>query len=230
MNAAESSTVLSAYLAELVRTYQQRGYQVYYGPGEAAAHIPFDLGGYRPDLLVEKGDEHLLIEVRSEQSPFSIDRFQDLTLMVRQHPGWRFLVATPNGQHPAQLLGVTDELLSWQAAQQQAATAQLLLSQGQPAAAVLVAWAGLEALLRRHAEQVALPIDRQSSRTLLNYLYSQGEISIPQYDQALELSALRNRLAHGYQPTQPVEPAARQLLALLNELLQEWSAEAQQAA
>ncbi|RZK87751.1 MAG: hypothetical protein EOO62_38715, partial [Hymenobacter sp.] len=93
MNAAESSTVLSAYLAELVRTYQQRGYQVYREPSEAAAHIPFDLGGYRPDLLVEKGDEHLLIEVRSEQSPFSIDRFQNLTLMVRQHPGWRLLVA-----------------------------------------------------------------------------------------------------------------------------------------
>jgi hypothetical protein len=229
MNAAESSTVLSAYLAELVRTYRQRGYQVYTEPDEAAAHIPFDLGDYRPDLLMEKGDEHLLITVRNEQSPLSIDRFQRITLQVRQHPGWRFLVATPSFQHPTQLLGVTDELLSWNAAQQQADTAQLLLAQGQPQAALLVAWAGLEALLRRHAEQVALPIERQSSITLLKYLYSQGEISISQYDQALELSALRNRLAHGYQPTQPVEPAARQLLALLHELLQEWASEAQQA-
>nr|GFA52608.1 hypothetical protein [Tanacetum cinerariifolium] len=208
MNAAQGSTVLSAYFAELVSTYQQRGYQVYTKPGEIAAHIPFDLGDYRPDLLMEKGEEHLLITIRNEQAPLSIDRFQRITLQVRQHPGWHFRIATPSFQHPTQLLGVADELLSWNAAQQQADTAQLLLTQGQPQAALLVAWAGLEALLRRHAEQVALPIDRQSSITLLKYLYSQGEISIPQYDQALELSALRNQLAHGYQPTQPVEPAA----------------------
>jgi hypothetical protein len=230
MNAAESSTVLSAYLAELVRTYQQRGYQVYREPDEVASHIPFDLGGYRPDLLVEKGDEHILIEVRSEQSPLSIDRFQELTLKVRQHTGWRFMVATSSRQHPAQLLGAIDELLSWKAAQEELANAELLLYHKLPAAAVLVAWSVLEALLRRHAEKVALPIDRQSSTTLLKYLYSQGEISMSQYDQALELYALRNQLAHGYKPTQPVEPAVRRLLALVYELLQEWESEAQQAA
>lgn len=230
MNPSESSTVLSAYFAELVRTYQRQGYQVYAEPGEAAARIPFDLNGYRPDLLAEKGEEHLLIEVRSDQVPLPIERFQDLTLRVRQHPGWRFVVATPSRQNPAQLLGVTDELLSWQAAQAHVATAQLLLTQGQSEAAFLVAWTGLEALLRRHAEQVALPIDRQSSLTLLKYLYSQGELSMSHYDQALEMLALRNRLAHGYQAVQPVEPAARQLLTLLTDLLQEWSTEAQQAA
>ena len=211
----------AAYLHEVARNYKEQGYNVIIEP--PANSIPFDLGGYRPDLLVEKADEHLLIEVRNPRIPLNIDRFQEVILTVRQHAGWRFLLVNTEVRD-------TDlaQLLSWQDVQLRASSAMALIENGAAEAAFLMLWAALEALLRRHAEQVGLSLERQSSQSLIKQLYSQGEISIPQYELAMDVLKLRNQLAHGYLVAS-IEPAARQLHGLLTELLTEWSAEAHQA-
>ena len=227
-NPNQSRQTEAASVLALARRYTQMGYQVQVEPSPAA--VPFDLNGYRPDLLVEKDGEHLIIEVKGAQTPIPIERFQKLILTVRQHSGWRFLLVTPDRPDPVQHLRRTTELLPWTSAHERAQRAQLLLADGDPEASFLVAWAALETLLRRHAEAASLPLDQLSDVSLLKQLYSLGEISIPHYDFALEALDLRNELVHGFQPSQPVEPAAHQLLAMLNDLLKEWAAEASAAA
>jgi len=217
----------SAFTHELALRYAQLGYRVQVEPQREA--IPFDLRGYHPDLLAEKDDEHLIIEVKSARRAVPIEQFQQIIHVVRQHPGWRFLLVTPDRPDPIQRLPRTTELLSWASVQERTNRARRLLADGDAEAAFLVSWAALETLLRRHAEAVALPLDQLGDLSLLKQLYSLGEISIPQYDFALEALDLRNELAHGFQPTQSVAPVAQQLIALLNDLLTEWSAEASQA-
>ena len=49
----------------------------------------------------------------------------------------------------------------------------------------------LIALLRRRAEDVKLPLERLATGVLIDYLYSKGELSIPQYDLVRELMPVR---------------------------------------
>jgi uncharacterized protein YutE (UPF0331/DUF86 family) len=56
---------------------------------------------------------------------------------------------------------------------------------------------------------------------LVNHLYSQGELSIEQFDEAKALQSIRNRLVHGYQTPDIAEPA-KQLQQLASDLIAAW--------
>ena len=83
-------------------------------------------------------------------------------------------------------------------------------------------WVTLEALLRRHAEQIALPVDRQPTSALLNYLYSQGELTFEQFQLALMAQQVRDQLVHGFEAAE-VPTVTQSLQALVSELLAEWA-------
>ena len=210
----------AAKVAELTRSYEAQGYAVKTEP--AASDIPFDLGGYRPDLLVEKEGQHLIVEVKKAGVPLSVDRLQILASTIRQHAGWRFLVVPDDEEFPGQPFSNAGELVSWQAVTERAKRAGHLLNLGETDAAFLMLWSTLEAMLRRHAEQIALPIERLPTATVLNYLYSQGELSYEQFQQALAAMKVRNRLVHGFEATEATQEA-RPLHTLVEALLQEWT-------
>lgn len=54
-------------------------------------------------------------------------------------------------------------------------------------------------------------------------MYSQGEVSIEEYDRAMLLLGVKNRFIHGFQVPQ-VNESVSELLALVNELLTLWTA------
>ncbi|GGF07474.1 hypothetical protein [Hymenobacter cavernae] len=206
-----------ARVQALASEYQRNGYQVHIEPSNTA--FPFDLAGYTPDLLAEKGDEHLLIEVKNSTTPVSISRFRDLIENVKQQPGWRFiLVNTLPENEPVRL---PQEPLSWQDITARITQAKRLHETGESAAAILLFWPALEALLRRHAENVGLPIEHLSVRALLDYLYSEAELSFEQFEAAKKLLPHRNQLAHGFQ-IQDAKESAAQLQGLIDELSNEW--------
>ena len=210
----------AAKVQELARSYEAQGFAVKTEP--AAGDIPFDLGGYRPDLLVEKEDLHMIVEFKKAGVPFSVDRLQMLAETIRQHAGWRLLVVPIDEEGFGQPLGNTSELVSWQAVAERAKRADHLLQLGETDAAFLMLWSALEAMLRRHAEQVDLPIERLPTTAVLNYLYSQGELSYEQFEQALAALQVRNRLVHGFEAAEATL-GARPLHTLVADLLQEWT-------
>ena len=204
---------------ELTRSYTEQGFAVKAEP--ETRDLPFDLGGYVPDLLVEKGDQHLLVEVKSAGIPLSADRLQALAATIRQHAGWRFLLVTADDVAAGLLPDSVGELVSGQALTERARRAEHLLSLGETDAAFLMLWSALEALLRQHATQVALPIERLPTAALLDYLYSQGELTFEQFEQAQAALQVRNRLVHGYEATE-TSRETRPLHTLVADLLQEW--------
>lgn len=209
----------SANLTELARSYEAQGFTVKVQP--APEDLPFDLGGYRADLLAEKDGQHLLIEVKRVGTPLSVDRLQSLAETVRQQPGWQLLLV-PATEGPGQSLRTPSPLASWPATTERARRASALLASGETEAAFLLLWVTLEALLRRHAEQIALPVDRQPTSALLNYLYSQGELTFEQFQLALKAQQVRNQLVHGFEATE-VPAVTQSLHELVAELLSEWA-------
>lgn len=217
MSSAETN--IAQKIHELTRSYEEQGFVVKPEPG--ARDLPFDLGGYVPDLLVEKDDQHLLVEVKPAGVPLSADRLQTLAATVRQHAGWRFLLVTADDVVAGLLPASVGELVSWQVVAERARRAEHLLNLGETDAAFLMLWSALEALLRHHAAQVSLPIERLPTAALLDYLYSQGELPFAQFEQAQAALQVRNRLAHGYEATE-TSRETRPLHTLVADLLQEW--------
>lgn len=201
--------------------YRQQGFEVFVEPGIEV--LPFDLGRYSPDLLVKKSEnEGYIIEIKGSAGQTSIEQYREVSEIISQHAGWRFLLITGedsllNGNNIK-----AEELLSWEQIFRRKEQADRLISFGENEGAFLSLWLILEAMMRKQAEELSIPIERFPTKSLINHLYSQGELSIEQFDKAKSLMNVRNRLVHGFQ-TAELSGTVRQLQKLVNELFSLWS-------
>ncbi|WP_126389711.1 hypothetical protein [Pseudanabaena sp. ABRG5-3] len=99
--------------------------------------------------------------------------------------------------------------------------AQRFLVIGEVEVAFWYLWGILEAAMRRQAMQVTITIERFPANSLINHLYSQGELSIEHFDQVRVIQTIRDRLIHGYQLPNLEEPT-KHLQVLINELIAMW--------
>lgn len=205
--------------AKIAEKYRLKGFEVVIEPSKSL--IPFDLGNYYPDLIARKSpDEGYIIELKNSTSRISVDRYREIAEIVAQHHGWRFLLITGDDISLEDAKG-NDELLTWEQMLHRKEQAQRFLAIGEVEVAFLYLWGILEAAMRQQAKQVAIPIERFPANSLINHLYSQGELSMEQFDKARGIQTVRNRIAHGYQSPDLTEPA-NQLLELVNELIAMW--------
>ena len=196
-----------------------QGFEVVIEPFKSL--IPFDLGNYCPDLIARKGlDEGYIIELKNSIAKISVDRYREIAEIVAQHHGWRFLLITgediSSGEPQDDI-----ELLTWEQMLQRQEQAQRFLAIGEVEVAFWYLWGILEAAMRRQARQVAIPIERFPANSLINHLYSQGELSMEQFDQVRVIQTVRDRLIHGYQLPNLGEPT-KQLQGLVNKLIAMW--------
>lgn len=206
-------------LQGIVEKYKLQGFEVVIDPSKSL--IPFDLGNYCPDLIARKGlDEGYIIEIKNSIAKISVDRYREIAEIVAQHHGWRFLLIT--GEDISSGDPQNDsELMTWDQMLQRQKQAQKFLVIGEVEVAFLYLWGVLESAMRRQAKQVAIPIERFPANSLINHLYSQGELSMEQFDQVRVIQTVRDRLAHGYQLPDLEEPI-KQLRVLVNELIAMW--------
>jgi len=206
-------------LQGIAEKYKSQGFEVVIEPSRSL--IPFDLGNYYPDLMARKGvNEGYIIEIKNSIAKISVDRYREIAEIVAQHHGWRFLLIT--GEDISSGDPKDDsELLTWEQMLQRQEKAQRFLAMGEVEVAFWYLWGILEAAMRRQARQVAIPIERFPANSLINHLYSQGELSMEEFDQVRVIQAIRDRLAHGYQLLNLEEPT-KQLQVLVNELIAMW--------
>ena len=206
-------------LQGIAEKYRLQGFEVVIEPSKTL--IPFNLGNYRPDLIARKGsDEGYIIEFKNSIAKISVDRYREIAEIVAQHHGWRFLLITGedvSSEDPKD----DSKLLTWEQMSQRQEQAQKFLAIGEVEVAFLCLWGVLEAAMRRQAKQVAIPIERFPANSLINHLYSQGELSMEQFDQVRVIQGVRNRLVHGYQLHNLDEPT-KHLQGLVNELIAMW--------
>jgi len=208
--------LLSSRVAE---RYRKDGYEVLVEP--QSKDLPFDLGTYRPDLLVKKSnDGGYIIEIKNSVARVSVERYREVAEMVSDYSGWHFLLVTGDDSFPSEE-GDKEQLLSWEEIIQRNKHSEYLVSLDEMEMAFLSLWTITEALMRKRAEQTRIPIERFPPMALIKHLYSQGELSIEQFDSVLSLLPIRNRVAHGYQ-TPELNRSVVKLQKLVNEFLNLW--------
>lgn len=206
-------------VSKIAEKYRQEGYTVLVDP--EPEEIPFDLGTYRPNLIVKKNEaEGYIIEFKRSARQTSIDRLKEIAEIVSENTGWRFLLITEDA-----LLKDEDNevnLLSWKQIFIRRTQSERLISLGENEGAFLSLWGIFEALLRRQAEEAIIPIERFPTVSLIKHMYSQGELSIEEYDRAMLLLNVRNRFIHGFEAPE-INKSVSQLLVLVNKLIGLWA-------
>lgn len=214
-----ADALVARKIEEVRAEYEARGFKVVVDPGPE--HVPFDLDGFRPDLLALGRDANYLLVVRVSAMWTSMERLVDLSAEVRKHPGWHLTLVTADDVELVGAPGLDDSLPPWRRLRADASRAFGMVHAGaEPDAGFFVLWATLEGVLRKTAECEGLPIERLPTADVLPGLYDFGGLSMEQYDRLRALLALRNRVAHGFRVSRDeLEAAVKDLMDVLAELL-----------
>jgi hypothetical protein len=204
---------------KVAEKYRLQGFEVIIEPSKSV--IPFDLGNYIPDIIAKKtSNECYIIEVKKTISQIPIDRYREIAEIVAQHHGWRFLLITGEDVFSADTKD-DHRILSWEQMFHRQVQSQRFLVAGEVEVAFFYSWGVLEAAMRQAAKNAAIPIENLPANSLINHLYSQGELSIEQFDRARTIQETHDRLGHGYQ-TPNLTEQTNQLQKLVDELIAMW--------
>ena len=177
---------------------------------------------FAPMCWSKKGDERKVIAVKTRPSLVADPAFSEFKRIINSRPGWSFellvvgeperLDAAENPQ-PLDESGILNRL-------DQAETA---LNAGLPEAALLLAWAGAQALVRMMVEAEGVAIKRV---TIPDYVLSQavylGAIDRDNADRLRQIAECRNAIAHGFEVSDFTGALVVELIAMVKSLLREY--------
>ncbi|HXQ67999.1 MAG TPA: hypothetical protein VN980_15620 [Alphaproteobacteria bacterium] len=169
----------------------RQGYEVVREPGRS--ELPDFLRNFRPDLIAHRGNEHLVVEVKSKWFDKEPRQWRALAEEVRRHPGWqlRLVLSGPRDDEipPPPSLDEIDAKLS---------SSRKLYESGEAGAALLLLWSLLEAAsYHRLSELGAAPDRPKTPIALLKDLVSFGLLEQKEYDRLRPVISVRNAIAHG---------------------------------
>ena len=205
---------------ELAQEYRSKGYEVITEP--SPEQLPDFLCQYRPDLLVSKGSESIVVEVKTRSSLAGNPQIRDLARVLDAKPGWKFELVTvrekeklnaPEDARPFAREDVYSRL----------ETVEGLLETGSPEAAFLLGWGALEATVRLLVEKEQLTLERISPSYLLHQAVTNGVISREDYALLLCAMKYRNALAHGFKTADFDAALVREIINTTQHLLAETS-------
>jgi REase_AHJR-like len=184
-------------LREVAEEYRGRGYEVLLEPKRK--HLPRALARFHPDLVARKGDELVVVEVKSRSTLRQDPQLGELARAVRAHPGWRFELIIANPEHDGL---VPEGAQAWEERDvlERLDEARSLLNAGHLEAALLLAWSAAEAALRLLAEADEVASSRQDAAYLLKQLAFTAALTREQFQFLQNMFELRNAFAHGHTP------------------------------
>ncbi len=172
--------------------YRSRGYEV-----EEGCQLDF-LPGYRADLVVRKGKETRVIEVKSRTSLARSPRMAEVVEILYGKPGWSYDLL---------LVGEPEKLESPEGAQpfaeeeirQRLTEAEAVLEKGWGEAAYLLVWSACEAAIRNLIGTEGIAIARVTTAAyVLDMAVMHGIIAREDYDYLTDMMKYRNAIAHGF--------------------------------
>jgi len=220
---SNSGSIKGLLEKKIVECYSSQGYEVI--PRPVQAQLPFDLNSYAsdysPDLLVKISEhEGFIIEIKDTSADLAIAQYRLLAQTVAAHSGWRFLLITGEDATPIAEEDIADHKLTRSQILNRKERIAKLISIGEHEAAFLSLWIFAEVLMRRHARQAFIPIDRLPTIEIIEHLHAQSEMSESQFERAIALNEVRNRVAHGF-PVKSINlnEALEKLLNLVDEFI-----------
>ena len=172
--------------------YRSRGYEV-----EENCQLDF-LPGYRADLVVRKGEETRVIEVKARTSLARSPRMTELAEILYEKPGWSYdllLVGEPEKlESPEGAKPFAEEEI-----RRRLAEAAVVLEKGSGEAAYLLVWSACEAAIRNLIETAEISITRVTTASyVLDMAVMHGIISREDNDYLTDMMKYRNAIAHGF--------------------------------
>lgn len=209
-NAATSEELLTYMIG---KDYRNKGYEI------LPCHQLDFLPGFTPDLVVRRGRETKVIEVKSRSSLAASPKTEEWAQIIRSKPGWSFelvLVGEPEKlDSPEGLQAIeTPDIVA------RIDQAEGVLDLGFTEAAFLLAWTALEAAIRMCiAELGSSNTEVTTTGHIIDQAAFLGVISRQEYRSLMAAREYRNAISHGFgldnfddKPVKNLLRAARDLL------------------
>ncbi len=180
---------------DLADKFRRQGYEVIEYPSQD--QLPSFLTGYRPDMILRKGDESVVVEVKSRESLIGYPKLGDLTELLRSQPGWRLELALVNTGDQIDLppdahLFTREDIL------QIVRESERLMEDGLVEVALLHGWTGVEAAIRLILEENGESPEKLPSIHVLKIAVMEGLMDRDDYERLDRILEYRNAYAHGF--------------------------------
>lgn len=184
----------SDLLGLLKEQYEEKGYAFYEYPEDRL--LPSELRGFRPDGLAIKGDQRILLELKSRGMTESKPSTVELARILEAMPNWSLRLIVADQLAPDLAKPLTPDFPSLLNAKE---TADRLSQAGFVKPAFISLWSLLEAIARYRSEQIGGPFpgSRLMPRTVISFLDDQELVPATKARELRELISLRNRIVHG---------------------------------
>lgn len=177
---------------KIQKKYQNLGYDVVKEPKKYP--FPFDLGNYIPDFICKKGDETLIIEIKKfHEKSYSFAKFKEITEIVSKFKGWKFIIINPEQDIS---INQDDYFIS----EKEIDDLLIKIKKAYEAelfdAGILYLWNLMIKTLINLGMNKHLPVQTLNDQNIINILYSEGEISIVDFDKLSAYRTFRNHATH----------------------------------
>lgn len=179
----------------LAKELEDQGYSVIFEPDPS--QIPFSIMNYRPDLIATGAAGNLIVEVRTRSDSRSIERYKQIAEEVSKHNGWRFMLSTIEESYQNESPEIKQELPD-DAIIRALVKVDSLLASDSYEMAVPTLWSIYISGMRSSGRRKGLPMDATNDRSVINYMYSLGQISASEYEESKAFLSMRNKLIHTF--------------------------------
>ncbi len=184
-------------IKQLANEYRKKGYEVLVEPGPEKT--PEFLRPFRPDLIIRKGEEAIVVEVKTTESLTASKDIEKIAEAVASRHGWKFkLVVTNPRIEPERVPEVAAASLTQNEVSVLLKRVERLVRIGEMEAALLLLVAAIESVLREAAKKEGIPL---RGKTLLHgakHLLSYAVIGRRDYDAFERIFKTRNFIIHGF--------------------------------
>jgi uncharacterized protein YutE (UPF0331/DUF86 family) len=183
-----ASNLESGMLKALRESYESRGYTFFVAP--ARELLPAFLKSHPPDAIAIGDNENIAFEVTAAHGPHVVEQLKRLRELFRDQPKWRLEVVfkTPQEKENSHI-----NIAAPPRIEEQLQEAEQLATSGHERAALVLAWAALEAATRALEGEPALrPL---TPKSVLEHL--QSSLTSSAAVRLEPLIRLRNAIVHG---------------------------------
>jgi hypothetical protein len=182
----------------VARQYQDEGYDVIVQPQQD--QLPSFAAPFPVDMVATKGDEHVIVAVKMHRKDLSSDlQITRLAEITNAQPGWSLDVVVLEPETPIERAAREAREPSDEQLAESLQSADEMTENGHVDLASVIAWAGLEAAMRKVASEAGFA-GRTAPDDLLRTLYSNGFLSREQFDRLNESYKIRTQVVHGLVP------------------------------
>ncbi len=203
---------------EIAQTYREKGYDVLIEP--QGDQLPDFLQAFRPDLTVHKGDEHIVVEVRTRGQVSDFPQVNELAKAVKNEAEWRFQLVLLGPENSLSVAGASPFTI--EEIRLKIVEVAFLVENGHLEAAFLMGWSLVEATLRVLAVKEGIEGETATPDYLFKQMTFEGIIARETYHALKHIQQTRNAIAHGFKSSQLTVETVQELIDLIDgELLQE---------